>query len=89
MKYIVYVLQSNAGGFYTGSTRNLHERLKRHRKKRGAKFTKGKGVMQLVYFEEYLTRAAAMKREKQIKGYSRKKKSKLVSLHLRSRLVKI
>jgi putative endonuclease len=89
MKYVVYVLQNEVDGFYTGSTRNLHERLKRHKRKRGAKFTKGKGIMQLVYFEEHLTRAAAMRREKQIKGYSRKKKSKLVSSHSRSKVVKI
>ena len=83
------MLQDNSGAFYTGSTRNLHDRLKRHNGKRGAKFTKNKGLMQLVYLEEYLTRAAAMKREKQIKGYSRKKKHELVIFYSRSNENKI
>jgi len=80
MKYYVYILQAQDGSYYTGTTKNLQDRLKRHRRRRGAKFTKGKGTAQLVYFEEHPSLAAAMKRERQIKTYSRKKKkSTLVS----------
>ena len=78
MKHFVYILQSKDGAYYTGMTKYLQDRLRRHNRRRGAKFTKGKGVMQLVYSEEHSSLAAAMKREKQIKDYSRKKKSALV-----------
>jgi len=81
--YYVYILASQSGYYYTGCTSNLYDRIKRHRTKRGAKYTKGKKELKLVYHEEYPNRAAAMKREKQIKNYSQKKKCNLISKHNR------
>ena len=83
MIYYVYILQTQDGSYYTGITKNLQDRLKRHRRKRGAKFTKGKGTAELVYFEEHPSLAAAMKREKQIKDFSRRKKQHLIKEFIR------
>ena len=79
MIYYVYILQTQDGSYYTGTTKNLKDRLKRHRRRRGAKFTKGKGTAQLVYFEEHPSLAAAMKRERQIKDFSRRRKQHLLN----------
>jgi putative endonuclease len=79
MTYFVYILQTTDNTYYTGSTNNLKERIKRHKHNRGSKFTKGTKKLTLVYHEKCFDRASAMKREKQIKSYSQKKKRDLIN----------
>ena len=78
MTYFVYILKAADGFFYTGTTKNLEERVKRHNRGRGGRFTKGRRPLRLVYYEEYIKLRAAMKREVQIKKLSRAKKQELV-----------
>lgn len=78
MKYIVYILQSKDGSFYSGVTKNIKERMKRHNRGRGGKYTKQKRPFKLVYCEELNDLALAMRREKEIKDFSRLRKEKLI-----------
>jgi putative endonuclease len=68
--FYTYILRNQQGFYYIGQTNNLDERIKRHQKGRSG-FTKNRGPWELVYFEEYPTRALAVQREREIK----KKKS--------------
>ena len=79
MKHYVYILQTNDGSYYTGLTRDIQARLDRHIRGRGAKFTKTKKSIRLVYYEETKDIKSAMKREKQIKDFSRPKKEILIN----------
>jgi putative endonuclease len=68
MPHFVYILKSQKdGSYYTGSTQDVVDRLKRHNQGR-SKFTKSKRPWDLVYAEEYLDRSAATKREREIKN---------------------
>jgi putative endonuclease len=67
MPYHVYILQSlKDGSYYTGSTRNLEDRIERHHQGR-SQYTKAKRPLKLVYSEEHPDRSSAVKRENQIK----------------------
>lgn len=76
MNYI-YILKCADGTLYTGWTNDIEKRLKAHNAGKGAKYTKGRGPVQLVYSEEFETREEAMKREYEIKHMTRKEKEAL------------
>ena len=73
--YKVYILLCSDNSFYIGHTDNLKKRIKDHNNKNGSFYLKSKLLVKLVYYESHTTRAEAMKREKQIKRWTRKKKS--------------
>lgn len=75
----VYIIKCNDDSLYTGWTNDLEKRFKTHQKGKGAKYTRGRGPLKLVYFEEHETKVQAMKREYEIKKMSRAKKIKLIS----------
>ncbi len=79
--YYVYILETigknNKKRFYTGYTNNLNRRIEEHKNGRGAKFCNGKKI-ELKYFETYLERKEAMRRELEIKTFSRKEKFELI-----------
>ncbi|KPK63264.1 hypothetical protein AMJ83_07895 [candidate division WOR_3 bacterium SM23_42] len=77
-KYFVYILQATDSFLYTGTTKNLEERLERHNRGRGGKFTKGRRPLKLVYFEEFNNLRSAMQREIQVKKLSRSRKQELI-----------
>ncbi len=81
MPYFIYILRSASNELYVGQTNNLKNREKQHLTKdwKAAKFTKDGDSFVLVYHEEYSTRLEAMKREKQLKGWSRAKKEALIN----------
>ena len=79
MDWIVYILQCADGTLYTGITNDLDRRMAEHEAGRGAKYTKGRGPLQLVYQENCQGRALALKREIEIKSLDRKAKLLLVS----------
>lgn len=81
MPYFVYILRTSSNTLYTGQTNNLQKRLKEHKLKtsKGAKYMKYFNSFQLVYQEEYSTLLEAMRREKQIKGWTKAKKEALIS----------
>ena len=76
--YYVYILSSNTGTLYTGVTNNLLRRMDEHKRGKLEGFTKKYKVNRLIYFEETTDNYAALEREKQIKGWTRKKKLDLV-----------
>ena len=79
MKGFVYILECSDGSYYTGSTINLEKRLIEHQNGKGARHTKKRLPIKLVYLEEYLRIESAFYREKQIQGWSRAKKEALIN----------
>ena len=69
-----YILECSDGSFYTGWTNNLERRVKAHNAGKGAKYTKSRKPVKLVYFETFLTKQEAMRREWEIKQLSRVEK---------------
>ena len=77
-KFWVYILQSADGTYYVGQTCDLRERLRKHRLGLGSKHTHDHAAPQLVYAESHDGLTAAVQRERQLKGWSRAKKSALI-----------
>ncbi|GAB6278444.1 MAG TPA: hypothetical protein DCP10_07985 [Bacteroidales bacterium] len=75
----MYILKCSDGSYYTGSTVNLERRLSQHQNGEGANYTKKRLPVDLVYFEEYSSVADAFYREKQVQGWTRKKKEALIN----------
>ena len=59
----VYILKCSDDSLYTGWTNNLEKRVKAHSNGKGAKYTKFRLPVELVYFEEYENKVEAMRRE--------------------------
>lgn len=78
MNHFVYILESKDGRYYAGYTTDLQRRMAQHRNGTGAKFTRSFGVNKLLYHEKLKTRSKAMKREAEIKSWSRKEKEALI-----------
>ncbi|ETI91676.1 GIY-YIG nuclease family protein [Clostridium butyricum] len=74
----VYILECSDGTLYTGWTNNLDKRIEQHCNGTGAKYTRGRGPVRLVYHEEFNDKRDAMRREYEIKRYSRINKLKLI-----------
>ena len=77
----VYILKGRKGYLYTGITWNLKKRLLEHNKGIKSKIPGVYRPFKIVYFEAFLNRTRAAKREKEIKGWRRSKKEKLIGLH--------
>ena len=78
MKGYMYILLCSDGSYYTGSTNNLEQRMDEHQLGIGSNFTHKLLPVQLVYFEEFDRIDDAFYREKQVQGWSRKKKEALI-----------
>jgi putative endonuclease len=72
-----YIVECADGTFYTGWTTDPERRVKIHNTGRGARYTRARRPVKLVYLEEQPDRTTAMKRERAIKALSREKKMKL------------
>lgn len=73
-----YILECNDKSLYTGWTNHLEERIHAHNNGKGAKYTRGKLPVKLVYFEVFTTKEEAMRREYEIKQLSRSQKLELI-----------
>lgn len=73
-----YIVECSDGTYYTGWTNNLENRIATHNAGKGAKYTRSRLPVRLVYYESYETRTEAMRRECQIKKMSRREKELLV-----------
>lgn len=73
-----YILKCRDGSLYTGWTNDIEKRIKAHNEGRGAKYTKSRRPVELVYYEEFDTKEDAMRREYVIKHLSRRKKEMLI-----------
>ena len=78
-KFFVYLLRCSDGSLYCGWTTNLEKRLAVHNSGQGAKYTRARRPVELVYFEEHSDKQSAMKREYEIKHLTRKEKLLLTS----------
>lgn len=81
MPYTVYILRTSANTLYIGQTNNLDKRIKEHQNKtsKSAKYIKYFQSFQLVYSDEYPTRLEAMRREYQLKHWTKAKKEALIT----------
>lgn len=77
MAWYVYMLRCGDGTLYTGMTDDVERRLAAHRSGKGAKYTRGRGPLALVYTEEQPDKSSALRREFQIKKLPRERKSAL------------
>ena len=86
--YYVYILETiaknNKKRFYTGYTNNLQRRLEEHKSGKGAKFCRGKKSIELKYFETFAERRDAVRRELEIKSYSRREKLNLIKNNIQT-----
>ena len=78
-EYYVYILQCSDSSFYTGITNNLEQRVTIHNDGKGAKYTRSRLPAKLVYSETFQTKSDALKRECQIKSWTRQKKAQLIA----------
>lgn len=78
MAAFVYMLRCKDGSLYTGWTNDLKHRLAIHNSGRGAKYTRGRGPLELVYSEELPDKEAALRRECAIKKLRREQKLALL-----------
>ena len=79
MAHFVYILRCKDNSLYTGYTTDVNRRLKVHNQGKGAKYTRGRLPVSLVYYEEVSSRSEGLKLENAIKKLSKKEKEDLVS----------
>ena len=79
MSYFTYIARCSDNSLYTGYCVDVVEREKKHNKREGAKYTRQRTPIKIIYFEEFESRSEAMKREIQIKGWTKSKKENLVN----------
>ncbi len=77
----MYILECSNSLYYVGSTNDLMPRVRKHQDGLGANFTRKHQPVKLVYFEEFERIEDAFLREKQVQGWSRKKKEALIFGH--------
>lgn len=89
--FYFYIVRCSDNSLYCGQTNNLQRRIKEHNvdKNKSAKYLRAKKPVKLVYFEEYSTLKEAMKRECQIKKWTKAKKETLISMTFRERVYQI
>lgn len=73
-----YILKCNDNSFYTGWTNDLEKRVACHNQGKGAKYTKPRLPVEVAYYETFDSKEQAMKRECEIKKFTRKQKENLI-----------
>lgn len=76
--WYLYILRCADGTLYTGITPDVEKRLEAHRSGKGAKYTRGRGPLELVYRETCGDHSAALKRELEMKKLPRERKLRLI-----------
>ena len=76
--HYVYIVKCKDGSLYTGYAKDVEQRVKKHNLGQGAKYTKNRRRVTLVYQEIHDTKSSGLKREYEIKTYSRNKKLQLI-----------
>ena len=80
--FYVYILRCSDGSYYVGSTDNLQERIAAHNAGRGPSYTSKRRPVQLIYSERYDNNSSAVRRERQVKGWTRAKKEALILVNV-------
>jgi putative endonuclease len=78
--WYVYIAQCGDDSLYTGITTDVEQRLKRHQRGRGSRYVRSKGAITLLYRELCHEKSAALRRELEIKAWSRQKKLALIAV---------
>ena len=78
-KWFLYILRCADDTLYTGITDDIPRRMAQHNAGKGAKYTRGRGPVELLYQEEFMNRGEASKREYQVHQMSRREKLELIS----------
>lgn len=86
MENYTYLLECADGSLYCGWTNHLNERVQAHNAGKGAKYTKSRRPVQLVYYEVFETKQEAMRREWALKQLTRKEKLDLIAAWEKDRL---
>jgi len=76
-KWYVYIIQCKDGTFYTGTTPDVNRRFLEHKEGRGGRYTLLHKPFKIIFCENFKTKQEALKRERQLKGWSHKKKENL------------
>lgn len=76
--WFLYILRCGDGSLYTGITTDVPRRLEAHRSGKGAKYTRGRGPLEVVYCEACADHSHALKRELAVKALPREAKEKLI-----------
>lgn len=82
--YFVYVLLCADGSLYTGSTNDIDKRFEAHKNGKGAAYTKSHKPVKIIYSQNFGTKGEALKREAEIKKWTRSMKIKSLGLVLQS-----
>jgi putative endonuclease len=80
--WFVYIVHCSDNSFYTGITTDPKQRELDHRNGKGGKYTKSHKVLKMIYTEEVASKSEALKRELQIKGWTREKKINILNLNI-------
>jgi putative endonuclease len=78
MAFYCYILECSDGTYYTGWSSDPERRLREHNSGKGARYTRSRRPVRLVYAEELPDKSSALKRERAIKALSRPKKTRLI-----------
>lgn len=78
-RYYVYIARCSDDTLYTGYTNDLEAREAKHNEGQGARYTRARGPVEIIYSETFKTRSTAMKREYEIKQMKKEEKERLVS----------
>lgn len=84
MAHFVYILKCSGHSYYVGSTSNIKKRLEKHKSGQGSVWTSNRLPLELVYQEMFPDKITALKREKQLNGWTRAKKEALINGELES-----
>ena len=76
--WYLYILRCKDGTLYTGITTDVEKRFEAHQSGKGAKYTRGRGPLELVYREQCGTHSDALKRELAVKALTREQKQELI-----------
>lgn len=79
MTWVVYILECSDGSFYTGISNNVEARINTHNASKGAKYTKSRLPVTLVFQENTFNKSESLRREIEIKKLTRKKKRELIN----------
>lgn len=82
MSWFVYILLCEDNSLYTGSTNNLKKRFLDHQQGKGARYTRSHKPLKLVYSQNFTSKSEALKREAEIKSWTREKKLRQLNLKL-------
>jgi len=78
--WFVYILLCSDKSFYTGVSNNPQKRFLDHKNGKGGRYTRSHKPIKMIFQESYSNKTDALKRERQIKGWSRSKKIKILEL---------